>query len=108
MSTLGGKLCNKQGKPDWCVFSIQMSSHIALRPSFILMSLPPNLDMSHNFSKSCPALACEADPYVVCDLSVSHIPFTGCALPFLSICLNLRIKHIRRFSNITSFHDYSW
>src|SRR5258708_7066047 len=104
MSTLGGKLCNKQGKPDWCVFSI----HIALRPSFILMSLPPNLDMSHNFSKRCGALACEADPYVVCDLCDSHITFPGSALAFLRLRRHLTKRQIRRFSHITLAHVHSW
>jgi hypothetical protein len=40
---LGGNLYNNETDDHRDVFSIQMSSHIALSPSFILISLPPNV-----------------------------------------------------------------
>lgn len=45
---------------------------------------------SDKFSKRCSALACEGDPYVMCDLCDSHITFPGSTVAFLWLRCRLR------------------
>jgi|SRR5579859_2081356 len=47
MSNLSGSLCNNGMDRKRCIFSIGLWGHVAINPAFILMRLPPRLDMSH-------------------------------------------------------------
>src|SRR5260370_4666992 len=59
---------------------------------------------SDKFSKRCSALACEADPYVMCDLCDSHITFPGSTVAFLWLRCRLR-----KTANTPFFsHNFSW